>query len=363
MRVHLFFLPLVLLLTAIPIHAITIHVPGDQPTIQAGIDVSIDGDTVLVADGTYTGDGNRNIDFSGKAIVVMSENGPEVTIIDCENVGRGFSFHSGEAATSVVKGFTISNGWAADWGGGIYCVLSSPTIANCTFSGNKANWGGGGGMQNSNDSSPQVTNCTFSGNHGSLEGGGMHNDNSSPMVTNCTFSGNMSWDDGGGMYNEGSNPTVANCTFSSNHSDYGGGMANREYSNPTITNCTFSENLGNSFSGMFNSYSSPTITNCILWGNGPQGFFNSGGSNPTVTYSNIQGGFPGEGNIDADPRFMTYKGYDYLLNVTSPCIDTGDPSIEDGISDWHPRWPDWLPNGSRSDMGAYGGPGNKGWLH
>ena len=75
--------------------ATTIHIPADQPTIQAGIDASVDGDTVLVADGTYTGYGNRNIDFLGKAIVVISENGPESCIIDCEWGGRGYSFHQG----------------------------------------------------------------------------------------------------------------------------------------------------------------------------------------------------------------------------------------------------------------------------
>jgi len=56
------------------------------------------------------------------------------------------------------------------------------------------------------------------------------------------------------------------------------------------------------------------------------------------------------------------RGFDYLLRPGSPCIDTGDPSVEDSLYDWHPRWPDWYPNGARSDMGAYGGPGNSGWL-
>lgn len=55
-------------------------------------------------------------------------------------------------------------------------------------------------------------------------------------------------------------------------------------------------------------------------------------------------------------------GFEYLLKPGSPCIDTGDPSIEDALYDRHPRWPDWYPDGARSDMGAYGGPGNRGWL-
>jgi hypothetical protein len=92
----------------------------------------VDGDTVLVADGTYTGWRNRNLNFGGKAIVVMSENGPENCIIDCSHYGRGFLFNSGETETSVVQGFTITNGTDGETigshGGAIKCAFSSPTI-------------------------------------------------------------------------------------------------------------------------------------------------------------------------------------------------------------------------------------------
>jgi hypothetical protein len=65
----------------------------------------------------------------------------------------------------------------------------------------------------------------------------------------------------------------------------------------------------------------------------------------------------GPGMIDANPRFVAFRGFDYLLSPISTCIDAGDPAIEDGFD-----WPDWYPNDPRSDMGAYGGPGNVGWL-
>jgi hypothetical protein len=74
----------------------TVHVPGDQPTIQAGIDVASAEDTVLVADGVFTGEGNKNLDCAGKSLIMKSENGPEHTVIDCEGDGRAFYFHSGE---------------------------------------------------------------------------------------------------------------------------------------------------------------------------------------------------------------------------------------------------------------------------
>jgi len=121
---------------------------GDYLTIQEGINAAVDGDTVLVLDGTYTGPGNRDLDFGGKAITVRSENGPDNCIIDCEgrqaDPHRGFFFYSGETTAAVVDGFTIQNGYARSEGecgtigGGILCMFSNPTIANCTIIGNTA---------------------------------------------------------------------------------------------------------------------------------------------------------------------------------------------------------------------------------
>ena len=96
--------------------ATTIHVPADHPTIQDGILNASEGDTVLVADGTYIGDGNRDIQFYGRNLVLMSENGPEVTIIDCQadvnNQHRGIQLNNKEDSTSKIIGFTIRNGFA-----------------------------------------------------------------------------------------------------------------------------------------------------------------------------------------------------------------------------------------------------------
>ena len=148
------------------ISAAVIHVPGDQPTIQAGIDAATDGDTVLVADGTYRGF-NRDLDFMGKAIIVQSENGPEGCIIDCQRKGRGFYFNSGEGRNSVVKGFTITGGGSAAgeqvWGAGIYCYYSSPTIVNNVIAGNVAygNQALGGGIYLYNSSALILNNIIF----------------------------------------------------------------------------------------------------------------------------------------------------------------------------------------------------------
>jgi hypothetical protein len=117
-------------------------VPSQYPTIQAAIDAAVDGDIVTVADGVYTGTGNRDIDFLGKELTVRSENGPANCIIDCEaswtDPHRGFYFHDSETAASVLEGVTIQNGYAPDeegcgtTGGGILCRDSAnPTIRNC----------------------------------------------------------------------------------------------------------------------------------------------------------------------------------------------------------------------------------------
>jgi hypothetical protein len=112
-------------------------VPYFWPTIQAAVDDAADGDSVWVFDGVYTGDGNWNIDFNGKAITVRSASGPENCIIDCRgnllNARRAFIFQNGEGADSVVEGFTIKRGFTYP-GGAIYCNFgSSPTIRDNIF--------------------------------------------------------------------------------------------------------------------------------------------------------------------------------------------------------------------------------------
>ncbi|MHC4705218.1 MAG: hypothetical protein ACYTFQ_32110, partial [Planctomycetota bacterium] len=133
-----------------------LHVPSEYSTIQAAIDAAMPSDTVIVADGIYTGPGNRDIDFKGKAITVRSENGPFNCTIDCGGSStephRGFRFHSGEGSTAVVSGFTITNGYGPDeaavWsdpaGGAIYCQDSDPTISRCIITGNSSGCCGAG---------------------------------------------------------------------------------------------------------------------------------------------------------------------------------------------------------------------------
>jgi len=311
--------------------------------IQAGIEAAVGGDEVVVQPGTYL----EAIDFDGKAITVRSASGdPTDTIID----GTG-SFHvvqcvNGEGADTVLSGFTITGGNATgagfpdtdDRGGGMYNDGSSPTVINCVFSGNTADIGGG--MFNDDNSNPIVTDCSFVGNQATnpllVGGGGMFNLNSSPTLTNCAFSGNSA-EVGAAIYNNGSFLTATNCTFSGNTAAFGGGA-------------------------MLNNFSSPTITNCILWGNATNELSNSNGGVPMVTFSNIQGGFEGTGNVNADPLFVDADGADDIVGTPdddlrlqsclSPCFNRGDnAAIPAGTTtdlDGNPR----LSN-LTVDMGAY----------
>ncbi len=335
-------------------------------TIQAAIGAAGSGDIVEIADGTYTGAGNKDLDFGGKAITVRSASGDQaLCIIDCEGSGRGFDFHSGEGPDSVVEGLTVRNGYAAR-GGGVYCEWSSsPTLTNCTISGNAAaGYYGEGGAVYCYYSSPTLTNCTISGNLAYDDGGGVFCYSSSPTLTNCTISGNSAAGDGGGVYCCYGSPTLTNCTITRSVGDHYGGGVYCDRSYPTLTNCTISGNStsvaycggggvycsggsptlmnctisGNSAyygGGVYCSASNPTLTNCILWNDTPQEIHALSGS-PAVTYSDVEGGWTGTGNIDADPLFVdpngpdgdpnTWEDNDYHLSPNSPCINAGDPN-------------------------------------
>src|SRR5882762_265898 len=107
-----------------------INVPAAQPTIQAGINAAQNGDTVLVAPGTYT----ENINFLGKAITVKSSKGASLTIIDGGNVGTVVTFDTNETPSSILSGFTLQHGISTvsslNRGAGVYVYFASPTIKN-----------------------------------------------------------------------------------------------------------------------------------------------------------------------------------------------------------------------------------------
>jgi len=281
--------------------------------IQDGINAAGDGTTVIVAQGTYRGNGNQDIDFKGKAINVRSTdpNNPDIvatTVIECQRNGRGFYFHSGEKPDSVINGFTISNGdlvWPMElMGSGIYCNDSSPTISNCviTSCGSAGNTRGGGIY--CRNSSSMIINCAMTNNAGWL-GGGLYFENFSGTVCNCTISNNIvpafnSY--GAGCYMISSSASILDSTISENHlccvcweEEVGDGGGIYCYdSTLLIKRCTISGNTtsdggnadrdgkdGGDGAGIFCDSSTPTIVNSVitnnLTGNGGFSYEYSGG--------------------------------------------------------------------------------------
>ncbi len=372
-----------LVLATTAAYADILRVPSQYATIQDAIDAAVNSDTVLVADGIYTGVGNKNLDFGGKLIEVISENGPDNCIIDCENDGRGFYFHSGETSLAVVEGFTIQNG-AVDFGspggrngGGILCNGSSPTIRDCvitnctafagggiaceagggptvtgcTIDGNSADLGGGITARSS--SSASYFDCTISANSAVIGGGANCTNVSDTTFDSCQFLGNTAGDRGGGVF-AGDGPTTVsfvNCLFTNNSGLVGAGVSLRSWfgTTNTIINCTITGNNATATGGGvgIEDTGAVVIANSIIYGNtalGSPNQFYLGGPAPGVTYSNIEGGFAGTGNIDADPLFADPGGGDFHITSGSPCIDAADnDAVPAGITtdlDGNPRFVD-----------------------
>jgi len=152
---------LMLVLQSISLAAI-IHVPGDVGDIQTGIYAAVEGDTVLVADGTYTGTGNRDIDTAGKIITIMSESGAAACIIDCEGTPgdfhRAFICDNDESVLTSIQGFTLRNGHAGSENGGAVWCDSHVSFSNCIF---ENNIGSNGGAMYFNNSMSSVSDCIF----------------------------------------------------------------------------------------------------------------------------------------------------------------------------------------------------------
>jgi len=307
--------------------------------IRHAVNEADPGDHIIVGQGIYP----ENINFNGKNLTLSSTdpNDPNVvaaTVIDGGN--QAVTFAGGEDENCVLVGFTIT-----DANNGIYCSDASPTIVNCCITGNTD-----AGIKLANSSYPTIINCGINANAGS--GIEMSKQTKGRYI----------------FYNYA---TITNCITAANYQHgIAGGI-------PTITNCTI---VANSPCGI--SSLEPTVTNSIIYYNG----FGSDAvqiesDSATVTYTDVQGGWQGQGNIDAvpcfvEPGFWDLNGTledtnddfwvrgDYHLQsqagrwnpnsqtwlqdaLTSPCIDAGNPDSDCTA--------ELLPNGERINMGAYGG--------
>ena len=339
--------------------------------LQEALEAAAPGDEIKVAEGTYKPDegggqtpGDRAATFQLIDDVVIKggyggfgEPEPDARDVDTyETVLSGDigtpgdnsdnSYHvltgSGVDETAQLDGFTITAGnanvYPAYYGGGLEISVGSPTLLNCTFIGNTAGRGGA------------VSNIPYTAGN--------------PTFIKCKFIGNTAGA-GGAIESQGGSPTLTNCVFSGNVSESGGGLYNMGNSNATLVNCTLSGNSAIANGGaIYNSWATASVEvlNCILWGNsdasgsGESAQIRDVNDTVSVDYTCVQGlsgGLGGTGNIGDDPWFVDADGADDVIGTEdddvhlledSPCIDAGHPAVE------------YLDvDGSRNDMGAYGG--------
>jgi hypothetical protein len=341
--------------------------PADYTTIQAAVNASVDTDVIIIQPGMYTGTGNRDIDFLGKAITVRSTDpqDPNIvsdTVIDSQGTSsdwhRAFRFHTNEDANSVVGGLVLTGGYT-DYGGAINCEVNcSPTIRNCIIRGNTVTQEGGG--IDCTTSKAVIINCLIEDNISGYYAGGINCCESSDLtIIGCTIRNNSAENDGGGIQFCVSSGQVINCSISNNVGLEGGGIWVRGAVH--ISNCTIVNNTATRSGGYGGAlaldYDSATVTNCILWDNIPNEVY-TWSHTPSVSYSDVKGGWSGAGgnNIDSDPNFVDPIAGDYRLASGSRCIDVGDngavtePNDVDGLI----RVADGNCDGTATvDMGAY----------
>ncbi len=262
-----------------------LHAPTGFPTIQSAIDAASDNDTVIVAPGTYTGSGNRDLGMRGKSLLLISASGAETTTIDAggsaEEFRRCFNLTEGEDTTAIIDGFTLKGGFA-DYGGGIYCENASPTIRNCRIIQNRA----------------------------TEQGGGMFLHIASPKIEFCLFAADSAW-----------RASAVSCWFQAHARFY---------------NCTISRNVSSRVSGIMLGYeSNVTVIRCLIFDNqtvypvDETDALNCIGETNTFELgcTDIVGGISEcvssqaeiDGNFSLNPLFCDPDNLDFRLMENSPC--------------------------------------------
>ncbi len=359
-------------------------------SIQKAVDFAQLGDTVIVLQGTYTGTGNRDIDFLGKAIIVRSSNpnDPNIvaaTVIDCQGSEtephRGFIFQSTEDVNSILDGLTITNGYQSQ-GGAVYIGDSNAIIKRCVLRDNTADAGGGVFIAASTDYGPLFINCEItrnaavncgggvdfwydansvflgceiSKNTAGVGGGGMYCDRDMRgKVDRCVITNNRAFKGAGIMCDTALGPDLSNCIISGNRAEDAGGGIWWSDTLFEIKNSTITGNLALTGGGIYGfdggSYvDEPSFSNCIISGNTAANGAQIGLSvsilgqmdELNVIYCDVEGGYSGiyfeepyivnwgPGNIDADPCFIV-PGY---WDVNDTPADANDDFWVEG--DYH----------------------------
>ena len=336
--------------------------------IHDAVNVAVDGDVVLVTNGTY----GLNADIMvNPQITIQSVNGPASTIVDGSNTVRCFTLNN---YNITLKGFTLKNGFSgvggggvrmayggtlrnciirsnrADDGGGIYTGSATCMIASCTIEGNYASGGGGGVYLGPY---AWVYDCAIIDNRANNTGGGLWAQDLS-RVTRCLIRGNAATNHGGGgVFFNRQNNQLEDCLVVSNWAkEYAGGL----YAwSSTVVNCTFSYNHAGSGGGVYLDYGC-RVTNSIIYFNTASGSSSNMNVNgPNFGHCVCTTPAFGVSPVTANPLFVNSAAGIYQLRAASPCIDAGVPTYISAV-DLANAWRSHDGNGDglvHQDIGCY----------
>ncbi len=339
---------------------------GDFPTIQAAVDGAVAGDEIVLEDGTFTGDGNRDIRFDGKDLIVRSRGGAGACTIDSQGSvvehHRAFRLDAGETQASRIEGITITGGFVEgvfpeSGGGGILVAYGShPVITDCVFDANEAGFEGfGAGLLAWTDCDITLTDCTFvNGVSGWYGGGFTLRYLCDATVERCVVVGNFALHAGGGASITRSNPTVTDCLFADNEVTEvdGGGVLVKAEAEPLFTRCVFSGNRSWAGGGLgLGNLPIVTLVDCLFEGNTA---YNRGGAieldqEPSTihifncTFAGNQAGYYG-GHVYTGPFATTtirnsafghycgaptslYVSYDGVLDIDCSVLPGGEGEV------------------------------------
>lgn len=394
-----------------------IRVPDDFPTIQGAIDAAADGAIIVVGPGRWTGP----IDFRGKGILLRSRSGPAVTVLDGAGAGPVVHFPPRPAESvpaAELEGFTVTGGdsrLTSGYGGGLWIEGSSPTVRDCVIEGNRALRGGGIAVE-SGASMPRIESTVIRNNESDVGGGLSVASRSHPRLSDCVLEGNRAGE-GGGIWAfsssvvsfvdgviEGNEATfdgggghsywygwlnLGRTVVRGNRSAVGGGVSVGTRGLLVSSTSLFAANVAAERGGAVDvlpegglsmefatvaSNEAPAgggiavspaalqlrLLSVVVYGNRVPALLPVLPSPPSgVEYSDVEGGAPGIGNIDADPLFRSVPRGDFHLSAGSPAIDSGWPDATAGVEDLEGRA---RPAGDGFDMGAYESPAKGRWV-
>jgi len=304
-------------------HAAVFSVSPGQ-SIQAAIDGAASGDTIIVQPGTYT----ENLFFNGKLVTLQSSDPANAdtvaaTIVDGGAAGPVVTFDDGEGPAAVLDGLTLRNGSTFFGGGGVRIVNSSPTVRRCTITANRSSTRGGGIFVSGAVAAPLITQCSIRGNTATTDGGGVACLDGAVTLTRNRINTNTAAN-GAGVWLSNSPAAVRNNFIIGNTaSTNGGGMFLNNAAAAAVRNNTIADNVCTNAlgaAGVRAQGAAPTLSSTIVWH--PAGDDLSGVS---ATFSAIQDGDAGAGNLATDPLFVSAGNYH--LQDASPCLNAGDPAI------------------------------------